>query len=135
MADVNRYIIKKDRERIQSYSERKGLTMTETSTGLWYSIIKKGDGVTFKDNDRIVYTFQCSLLDGTECYNSNDSGPNEIRLGRSELPSGLNEGFKLLNLGSEAIFILPPFLAYGLIGDGRKIPPRSTLVYNVQVIR
>jgi FKBP-type peptidyl-prolyl cis-trans isomerase len=135
MADVNRYIIQKDRERIQSYFERKGLAMTETSTGLWYSIIKKGEGELFKDNDKIIYTYKCSLLDGTECYNSDESGSNEIKLGRSELPSGLNEGFKLLNPGSEAIFILPPFLAYGLIGDGRKIPPRSTLVYNIKVIR
>ncbi|MBI5011126.1 MAG: FKBP-type peptidyl-prolyl cis-trans isomerase [Bacteroidia bacterium] len=135
MADVNSYIIQKDRERIQSYFERKGLTMNETATGLWYCILKEGEGDLFKDNDRIVYNFQCSLLDGTECYNSSELGLQEIRLGMSELPSGLNEGFKYLRQGSEAIFILPPFLAYGLIGDGRKIPPRSTLVYNIQVIR
>ncbi len=135
MADVNSYIIQKDRERIQSYFERKGLRMNETSTGLWYCIIKDGDGDLFKDNDRVVYNFQCSLLDGTECYNSGDLGPQEIKLGMSDLPSGLNEGFKYLRKGSEAIFILPPFLAYGLIGDGRKIPPRSTLVYNIHVIR
>lgn len=135
MADVNSYIIQKDRERIQSYFERKGLTMNETATGLWYCILKEGEGDLFKDNDRIVYNFQCLLLDGTECYNSSELGPQEIKLGMSELPSGLNEGFKYLRQGSEAIFILPPFLAYGLIGDGRKIPPRSTLVYNIQVIR
>jgi len=135
MADVNSYIVQKDRERIQSYFERKGLKMTETATGLWYTIIRDGEGEPFKDNDRIVYNYQCSLLDGTECYNSEDLGPKEIVLGMSELPSGLNEGFKYLRQGSEAIFILPPFLAYGLIGDGRKIPPRSTLVYNIKVIR
>jgi FKBP-type peptidyl-prolyl cis-trans isomerase len=135
MADVNRYIIQKDKERIQSYFERKGLAMTETSTGLWYCIIKQGEGRLFQENDRIVYNYQCSLLDGTECYNSKDLGPNDIRLGMSELPSGLNEGMKLLSPGAEAIFILPPFLAYGLIGDGRKIPPRSTLVYTIKVIR
>ncbi|HUX97763.1 MAG TPA: FKBP-type peptidyl-prolyl cis-trans isomerase [Bacteroidales bacterium] len=135
MVDVNRYIIQKDRERIQSYFERKGLTMTETSTGLWYCITKYGEGESFKENDRIIYNYQCHLLDGTLCYSSKDKGPNDIRLGRSELPAGLNEGMKLLRPGSEAIFILPPFLAYGLIGDGKKIPPRSPLVYNIQVIR
>ncbi len=135
MTDVNSYIVQKDRERIQSYIERKGLNMKETATGLWYTIIKEGEGELFKDNDRIVYNYQCSLLDGTECYNSEDLGPKEIKLGMSDLPSGLNEGFKYLRQGSEAIFILPPFLAYGLIGDGRKIPPRSTLVFNIQVIR
>ena len=135
MADVNRYIIQKDRERIQSYSERKGLKMTETSTGLWYCITIDGNGELFKENDRIVYNYQCFLLDGTLCYTSDDKGPNDIRLGRAELPAGLNEGLRLLRPGSEAVFILPPFLAYGLIGDGNKIPPRSPIVYNIQVIR
>lgn len=135
MIDVNRYIIQKDKERIQSYFERKGLTMTETSTGLWYCITRAGEGELFADNDRVIYNYQCHLLDGTLCYSSENQGPNDIRIGRSELPAGLNEGMKLLRPGSEAIFILPPFLAYGLIGDGRKIPPRSPLVYNIQVIR
>ena len=109
--------------------------MTETSTGLWYCITKAGEGELFKENDRIVYNYQCHLLDGTLCYSSEDKGPDEIRLGRSELPAGLNEGLRLLRPGSEAIFILPPFLAYGLIGDGKKIPPRSPIVYNIQVVR
>jgi FKBP-type peptidyl-prolyl cis-trans isomerase len=134
MADINRYIIQKDRERIQSYSERKGLIIKESPTGLWYSIEKEGEGEFFKDSDRIVFEYECSLLDGTCCYSSDEPGPMEIVLGRSELAAGLNEGLKLLKPGGEAIFIIPPFMAYGLIGDGKKIPPRATLVYNIRII-
>lgn len=134
MADINRYIIQKDRERIQSYSERKRIVMKESATGLWYNIEKEGDGVFFKDNDRIRFEYECSLLDGTRCYSSKELGPKEIILGRSELPSGLNEGLKLLKPGGVAIFIIPPFLAYGLIGDGKNILPRATLVYTVSII-
>jgi FKBP-type peptidyl-prolyl cis-trans isomerase len=54
-------------------------------------------------------------------------------MGRSEMEAGMNEGLRLLRPGSEAIFIMPPYLAYGLIGDRRKIPPRSVLVYRVSV--
>jgi len=135
MADVNRYIIQKDRERIQSYFERKGLKMKESNTGLWYCILKDGEGDLIKENEKIIYEYDCTLLDGTECYSSKELGPNEIHLGRNELPAGLNEGFKLLKPGSEAIFILPPYLAYGLIGDGKRIPPRSTLVYEIRIIK
>ena len=134
MADVNRYIIQKDRERIQSYAERKGLVLQESPAGLWYNIINEGDGSFFKDYDRITFEYECSMLDGTNCYSSAELGPKEVILGRSELPSGLNEGLKLLKPGGVAIFIMPPFLAYGLVGDGKKIPPRSTLVYRVSVI-
>jgi FKBP-type peptidyl-prolyl cis-trans isomerase FkpA len=133
MADLNRYMVRKDRERIQSYIERKNLRMTETQTGLWYQILMKGEGETFSENDRIIMDYECSLLDGTRCYSSNELGPKEFILGKSELEAGLNEGMHLLNTGSEAIFIIPPFLAYGLIGDRKLIPPRAILVYSVKV--
>jgi FKBP-type peptidyl-prolyl cis-trans isomerase FkpA len=133
MADLNRYMVRKDRERIQSYIERKNLRMTETQTGLWYQILMKGEGETFSENDRIIMDYECSLLDGTRCYSSNELGPKVFILGKSELEAGLNEGMHLLNPGSEAIFIIPPFLAYGLIGDRKLIPPRAILVYSVKV--
>jgi FKBP-type peptidyl-prolyl cis-trans isomerase len=134
MVEINNYLVQKDRERIQSYFERKGLSMTETSTGLWYNIIKEGTGTILKDNDIIRYEYDCDLLDGTKCYSSQELGIAEVQIGKSELPAGLYEGLKLLKRGGEAIFIIPPFLAYGLIGDGKKIPPRATVVYAISVL-
>ena len=131
LVDMNNFLVQKDRERIQSFFERKGLSLTETSTGLWYNIIKEGTGALFKDNDIVRYEYDCSLLDGTNCYSSQKT---EIQIGKSELPAGLYEGLKLLKSEGEAIFILPPNLSYGLIGDGKKIPPRATLVYTIRVL-
>jgi FKBP-type peptidyl-prolyl cis-trans isomerase FkpA len=133
MADLNRYMVRKDRERIQNYIERKNLSMTETKTGLWYQILREGEGETFREKDRIVFDYECSLLDGTKCYSSKEQGPRELILGRSEMEAGLNEGLRLLKQGSEAIFIIPPFLAYGLVGDRKSIPPRAVLVYSVSI--
>ena len=42
MADLNRYMVRKDRERIQNYIERKNLKMTETSTGSLVSDTERG---------------------------------------------------------------------------------------------
>ena len=133
MADLNRYMVRKDRERIQSYIERKNLGMTETETGLWYQILITGEGETFSEKDKIIMDYECSLLDGTRCYSSNELGARELILGKSEIEAGLNEGLRLLRPGSEAIFIIPPFLAFGLIGDRKLIPPRAVLVYKVKV--
>jgi FKBP-type peptidyl-prolyl cis-trans isomerase len=74
------------------------------------------------------------LLDGTLCYSSADLGPKEIVLGKTELEPGMNEGLRLLKPGAEALFILPPFLAFGLVGDGKKIPPRTIIVYSVSIL-
>lgn len=133
MADLNRYLVQKDREIIQNYIERKGLKMSESPTGLWYYIKKEGEGQLLKDNDRILMDYECTLLDGTLCYSSSSLGPKEIVLGSTSLEPGMNEGLRFLKPGSEAIFILPPFLAYGLVGDGKKIPSRTTIIYNVTV--
>jgi FKBP-type peptidyl-prolyl cis-trans isomerase len=133
MADLNRYLVQKDRERIKNYIERKGLRMNESPTGLWYQIIKDGTGKLFIDNDNVVLDYECSLLDGTKCYSSKNLGPKELMLGKSEMETGLNEGLRMLRPGAEAIFIIPPFLAYGLIGDKKMIPPRAVIVYNVNI--
>jgi FKBP-type peptidyl-prolyl cis-trans isomerase FkpA len=132
LADINSLLVQKDRERIQSYIERKNLSMTETQSGLWYMVIKEGAGKFFAENDRVVFEYECYLLDGTRCYSSRSKGPREILLGKSEIEPGLLEGLKLLKPGGEATFILPPFLAYGIVGDGKAIPPRSVLVYEIK---
>jgi FKBP-type peptidyl-prolyl cis-trans isomerase FkpA len=132
LTDVNRYLVQKDRERIQNYIERKNLQMKESPTGLWYYIKEEGNGKFFTDNDKISINYVCSLLDGTVCYNSDIIGPKEFVLGKSEIESGLNEGLRLLKPGGEAIFIFPSFLAYGLVGDGKSIPSRAVLVYEIK---
>jgi len=135
MADLNKFLVQKDRERIRNYIERKSLKMNESPTGLWYEIIKEGTGQSFTNNDKVVMDYECSLLDGTKCYSSKDLGPKEVIIGRSEIETGLNEGLRLLKPGAEAIFIMPPFLAYGLIGDRKLIPSRAVIVYNINILQ
>lgn len=135
MADVNRYLIGKDRERIVNYIERKGLDMKESPTGLWYMVTVEGSGELFRDGDRVRFGYDCSLLDGTQCYSSAQSGPREIIIAGSQAEQGLTEGLKYLRPGASATFIIPPYLAFGLIGDGKKIPSRAILVYNVTILQ
>jgi FKBP-type peptidyl-prolyl cis-trans isomerase FkpA len=135
MADLNRYLVQKDRERIQNYAERKNLKMVESSTGVWYQILKEGTGKSFRDGDKISMEYECTLLDGTKCYSSKTLGPKAVILGRSEMETGLNEILRILKPGAEAIIILPPFMAYGLTGDGKKIPPGAIIVYYVNILQ
>ncbi len=134
MEQLNRYFVQKDRERIESYIERKNMSMKESSSGLWYQILSDGEGSFFSDNSKIIFEYECSLLDGEICYSSEQSGPKEIILGRSEIEAGLDQGLRLLKPGGKAIFILPPFLAYGFKGDGEKIPSRAVIVYNISTL-
>jgi FKBP-type peptidyl-prolyl cis-trans isomerase FkpA len=135
MVDLNRYLVQKDKERIENYIERKNLKMVESSTGVWYQILNDGTGNSFRDGDKISMEYECTLLDGTKCYSSKTLGPKTVILGRSEMETGMNEILRILKPGAEAIIILPPFMAYGLPGDGKKIPPRAIIVYYVNILQ
>ncbi|MDY0099967.1 MAG: FKBP-type peptidyl-prolyl cis-trans isomerase [Bacteroidales bacterium] len=135
LENINIYLVQKDREIIQSYIARKKIKMAESESGLWFLIVKKGEGEYIKENDTVVFDYKCSLLDGTLCYSSEADGQKEIILGRSGLEAGLEEGLRLLKPGGEAVFILPPFLGYGLLGDQKKIPARATLVYEINIVK
>ena len=134
MTELNRYLVQKDREIIQNYIERKNIKMTESPTGLWYLIKNEGSGQFIKDNDKVAMNYECQLIDGTVCYSSDDLGPRQVIIGKTDIEPGLNDGLRLLKPGAEAMFILPPFLAFGLVGDGKKIPPRTIIVYSVNIL-
>ena len=134
LADLNRYMVRKDRERIENYIARKDLKMTETQSGLWFMIKSEGKGGNFTDRDRVVMEYECTLLDGTFCYSSKETGPKEVIIGGTRIEPGLDQGLRMLKPGGEALFIIPPFLGWGLPGDGGKIPSRAVLVYSVKII-
>lgn len=134
LAEINREMVIKERERIESYILRKNLDMESTSSGLWYSLLVEGTGDRIETGDRIVLDYRCSLLDGTQIYSGDKDGYINMVVGKSDVPPGITEGVKFLATGAEAIFILPSYLAYGLTGDRIKIPSHATLVYWVKVV-
>ncbi|MDZ7738751.1 MAG: FKBP-type peptidyl-prolyl cis-trans isomerase [Bacteroidales bacterium] len=133
LTEINRQLQIKDRERIIRYIERKGLDMKETATGLWVSATA-ADTDRIGDGDHVSLDYTCKLLDGTLLYTSEKDGMLNFEIGRSDVPAGLNEGVKHLDEGSEATLIIPSYLAYGLMGDDKKVPSRAVLVYEIRLV-
>jgi len=131
--DVNKFLVEKDNERIQSFVERRGWQMKKTGSGLWYQMILDKTGKKINEGDKVKIDYEIRLLDGTLCYTSDSTGLKEFVVGRQETMMGLQEGIKLLTNGDKARFIIPPHLGYGLIGDEKRIPARAILVYTLEV--
>lgn len=131
---VNRILVMKDQQRIKGYLERHDIQMQQTETGLWYFIAEKGSGPKAESGKQATINYRIGLLDGTECYNSEEDGPKSFTIGRGGVESGLEEGILLLNEGGKANFIMPPYLAHGLPGDGKRIPARAVIVYDVELV-
>lgn len=129
-------IVKEESDEIDSYISRRNLKMSVTETGLRYHIYEKGSGVrSVADENHVLISYKVALLDGSVVYDSDSTGVLEIKIGKSEVASGLQEGLKLMKEGDKATFILPSHLAYGLTGDGDKIKQYQVLVINVDSLK
>jgi FKBP-type peptidyl-prolyl cis-trans isomerase len=134
LVGANRLLVKKDNEKIKAFVQRNNWNMQQTPSGLWYMIMREGNGKHARTGDRITLAYRLELLDGTLCYTSDSLGLKQFTIGQGGVESGLEEGVLLLRKGDSARFILPPHLAHGLTGDGNRIPARAIVRYEIEVI-
>jgi len=134
LVKANKTLSAKEDRDIEDYTQRHEWTMSKTGTGLRYQIYKKGAGAMPEDNDKVVISFVVSLINGVECYNSKNDGMKLFELGKAQVESGLEEGIKLMHTGDKAKLIIPSHLAFGFMGDEKKIPKRATLIYDVELV-
>ncbi|MBU0765591.1 MAG: FKBP-type peptidyl-prolyl cis-trans isomerase [Bacteroidetes bacterium] len=132
---ANSYLTRKDEELIVSYIKRRNWEMKVTDRGLYYMIYEHGKGRKAEKGLIARISYSISLLDGTLCYSSDSLGPKSFVIHKENVESGLDEGILLLHEGDKARFIMPPYLAYGLVGDDNRIPMRSIIVYDLEVLK
>jgi FKBP-type peptidyl-prolyl cis-trans isomerase len=131
---VNKFLVQKDSELIESYYRRRGWDMEVSETGLFYEIYEPTQSKKAELGDVVNLEYEVSLLDGTVCYTSERDGEKVFRLGKSQEISGLEQAVEMMRKGEKARFIIPPHLAFGLLGDENRIPARSILVYHVELV-
>lgn len=108
--------------------------MTKTGSGLQYYIYEHGKIDTAyspKTGDFARIEYIVTLLDGTECYRTEDDEYEEIVVDNSGIETGVQEGIKKMTIGDRAKLIIPSHLAHGLVGDMKKIPPLTPLVIDI----
>ncbi len=134
LESVNKFLVQKDKERIRSFIERRSWNMENSESGLWYMIYEEGNGKKIQYGDFVRVDYEIRLLDGTLLSSSESGKAKVIHVGRDEEVKGLHEGLQYLSKGDKARFIIPPHLAHGLIGDGERIPARSILYYEIEIL-
>ncbi len=130
----NQQLSKEEKLAIDAYVKRNQFDMVETGTGVRYMIYEKGKGATANTKDIVLIDFDIKLLDGTLCYSSRQTGAEQFVVDYDNVESGLHEAIKYLHQGDKAIVIIPSHKAFGLAGDMDRIPPFSTVVYNISLL-
>lgn len=105
-----------------------------TASGLKYSVLKAGDGVTRpKVGDLVTMHYTGWLTDGYSFDSSvTRNEPFQFTLGGSVI-AGWNEGVALMTKGQRLKLTISPELAWGAKGRD-KIPPNATVIFEVELL-
>ena len=111
--------------------KKPGVTVTES--GLQYEVLKSGSGAKPSASDKVKTHYHGMLIDGTVFDSSVDRG-EPISFNVGGVIQGWTEALQLMSVGDKWRLVIPSELAYGARGAGAKIPPHSTLVFEVELL-
>lgn len=113
---------------------KKNADVKETASGLQYIVEKEGEGAQPTAEDEVTVHYTGKLLNGTVFDSSVNRGePATFPLNR--VIPGWTEGVQLMKEGGKYTFFIPSDLAYGPQGVPNVIPPHSTLIFEVELIK
>lgn len=96
-----------------------------------------GKGQEAKKGDEVRVHYVGTLKDGTEPFDASKNHGNDgftFTLGAGGVIKGWDEGVPGMKVGGKRKLTIPPNLGYGARGAGAKIPPNSTLVFEVELL-
>lgn len=108
----------------------------ETGSGLRYQVLSPGQGGAHPEPGQTVSAhYRGSLLDGTVFDESYKRGePLRFPVGTGRVIKGWDEALVAMTRGEKRRLIIPYQLAYGEPGRPPVIPPRATLVFEVELL-
>lgn len=110
-------------------------TEVTTASGLKYVELTEGTGATPQRGQTVVVHYTGTLPNGTKFDSSVDRGvPAEYKIGVGEVIKGWDEGIMSMKVGGKRKLIVPSTLGYGAMGRPPKIPPNSTLHFDVELL-
>lgn len=109
--------------------------LKETASGLKYVVHDQGSGAQIKKGDDVRVHYYGCLPDGKkfdDSFTRNEALP--FTAGEGQMIRGFDEGVLLLRHGAKATLFLPYRLAYGEEGAGDVIPPKSDLIFYIEIL-
>ncbi len=106
-----------------------------TKSGLKYEDMTVGTGAVATPGKTCVMHYTGTLTDGTKFDSSRDRGEAfDFPLGAERVIKGWDEGVAGMKVGGRRKLTIPYQLGYGEAGSPPSIPPKATLVFDVELM-
>jgi len=113
----------------------KKMDTIKTASGLKYILFQENKSGAPAANSKATVHYSGFFRDGKMFDSSVERGkPFTVEVGGGQVIKGWDEGLALLRKGEKAKLIIPHQLAYGEMGYGQIIPPKSDLIFDVEII-
>ena len=103
-------------------------------SGLQYRILREGNGPVATTNDEVEVKYEGRLINDTIFDSSYTRNPQTNKFRPNQVIKGWTEALTIMPEGSMWELYIPQNLAYGERQAG-KIPPHSTLIFKVELIK
>ncbi len=132
-ARVNAENIEKGNRFLEENKQRPGVVTLPS--GLQYEVIKEGNvGRYAKVTDQVQCHYEGTLIDGT-LFDSSIKRGQPATFGVNQVIPGWVEALQLMPEGAKWKLYIPSDLGYGAQGAGEMIPPHSTLIFEVELLK
>lgn len=105
-----------------------------TASGLRYIMQTEGTGASPTATSKVTVHYTGTLLANGKKFDSSVDRGQPAVFGLNQVIKGWTEGIQLMKVGGKCKFIIPSDLAYGDQGYPGVIPPKSWLVFDVELI-
>ncbi|MGI6243560.1 MAG: FKBP-type peptidyl-prolyl cis-trans isomerase [Prevotella sp.] len=125
--------MKSDGEKFLAENSKREGVVTLPS-GLQYEVLTEGKGNKPKATDQVECHYEGKLING-QLFDSSYKRGETATFGLNQVIAGWTEGLQLMREGAKYRFFIPYTLGYGERGAGQSIPPYSTLIFDVELIK
>jgi FKBP-type peptidyl-prolyl cis-trans isomerase len=105
-----------------------------TPSGIKYIVLKEGTGATPTATSNVKAHYTGSFVNGT-VFDSSVKRGEPIDFGLDQVIPGWGEAVQLMKEGGKYKFYIPYNLAYGEMGYPGAIPPKSDLIFEIELIK
>lgn len=113
-------------------NERNVFNEFKQKDGIYYSIMKQGEGQPIKVTDSVEVFYKGYLLSDESVFDQTPERTRTFPLNR--LIVGWQIGVPLIKTGGKIKLVIPSHLGYSIRTRSPKIPPNSTLVFEIEVV-